>query len=130
MSSVNETAHGRNDHVPTGKNMPILKTSKTKAVIYPGANSEKVYQLFCKGRIDCFYPSIKLEELEYFPINFKKAINGFIQKTRSKGKYIYLQFTSSIPDWEEETKLPYHVIRIGIANSHGTSTTSSDGVHC
>lgn len=121
LASVNELRTGGMTIFQQKKILPIVKISVTKAVIYPGANSEVAYQLFCKALVDCIYPGLALQELEYFPTNFKKVITTFVQRTKSEGKYIFLKFISSILDWEDaDTKLPYHFIRLGIANSHNT----------
>ncbi|KAD6453850.1 hypothetical protein R6Q59_015645 [Mikania micrantha] len=86
-----------------------------RATIFEGANPVKVYDLFCKGLIDCIYPGTNLEEIKYFPDNLKRAVNKFITNVKCKEAGIYLKFWSTIIDWNnDEVLLPYHLIKIGV----------------
>ncbi|KAL8243229.1 hypothetical protein R6Q59_009487 [Mikania micrantha] len=114
LCSVNNLREAESVFVNKNLIFPSRKfEGEVRATIFPGCKPVKVYDLFCKGLIDCVYPSKDLEEIRYFPDKLKKEIKRFINNV--KRDEIYLKFWSTILDWNEkkEVLLPYHLVQLG-----------------
>jgi hypothetical protein len=98
------------------------KVPKSLMIFCPDANADIVFLAFKAGLIKCIYPSANLQEIKYFPEGIKKAIKRFRTKVAAaKDANIYINFQSTIPDWEHEKRHPaYHFIEVGLAKQRPT----------
>lgn len=102
------------------------ETDEVKAIATEGCNPAEVYKLFCLGLLKAIYPGTDLEELSHFPTNFKKAIDIFVMKTKSKSK-LFVSITGVPPIWDNSGKYlhPYQQVKIGSARTPPVLTKSA-----
>nr|AQA28805.1 inclusion body protein [Dahlia common mosaic virus] len=93
------------------------KASRSFLIIGPNADPDLTFRAFNAGLVKTIYPSNNLQEIGRFPEGFKKAIKKYRSKiAAAKDASIYIQCTSSIPDWEEGNSYQaYHLIEIGLS---------------
>ena len=71
------------------------KKKETYCCVYNGPHAgikpKICYQLFCSGLVENIYPGKDLEELNYFPVNFKKAVRNFQKRAlKNSSKKLFL----------------------------------------
>jgi hypothetical protein len=95
------------------------KASRSLLIIGQNANPDLTFKAFNAGLVKVIYPSNNLQEIGRFPEGFKKAVKKFRSKiAAAKDAPIFIQCTSTLPDWEEEHSYQaYHLVEIGLSKN-------------